>query len=90
MKTQTIKTLKTVSIILSLLILGFYSASVAAGKISDRMDDAQLIYNSLSVNHGIHGYPGPMLEDIAVPWNAEYADTAYGQAIFSYEKRKSK
>ncbi|MGZ8191481.1 MAG: hypothetical protein ACXWTS_09670 [Methylococcaceae bacterium] len=84
MKTQINKTLKYLSIAVSMIISGFVSVNADTVEKFSSDNDAQLIYQSQSANHSIYGYPSSLSGEVSLKPELIYVNQAYGPAIHSY------
>lgn len=85
MKSQPTKTMKNAAIALSSLILGLTALDATANEKSGSDEEAQLIYNSHSANHGIHAYPSNLVGEVSQHPEIIYVSQAYGPAIHGYQ-----
>ena len=84
MKTQNIKTLRTLSIAIVALTTGLLLFSVGVSGESGTGSNAQLIYQSQSVSPNIYSYPSNMPGEVSLKPELIYVSQANGPAIYSY------
>lgn len=81
MKTQKVKSLKTLFIAAAALTVGLLSFGAGA---SGTGSDSQVIYQSRSINHSIYSYLSGMPGDVSLKPELIYVSQAHGPAIHSY------
>ena len=84
MKTQKIKTLRYLSIAMATIMGGLVSVNAGANENSSSAHNAQMIYQSRSVNHSIYSYPSSLPGEVSIKPELIYVSQAYGPAIHSY------
>lgn len=81
---QKIRTLKNLSVAVTLIMTGLVSINASATEKSNSSRDAQVIYQSHSINHSIFGYAGRILGEVSIKPELIYVSQANGPAIYSY------
>lgn len=76
-------TLKSISLVAALAGL-LAAGGVQAGGHYGHGGNTEVLYQSKSANHAIHGYPSSVPAEVSAEPQMVYVSQAYGQAIYSY------